>query len=190
MELPKAETIGILSNSRILCATLDKYRLPCAIVHVANRSFVAWNRAFLRLTGFSEDQLWDMNAKDCVILGDPVAEAPGLVACVLRTEDGERFLTGQASIGDDGSVYVMPDLEDGTSDALEQGRIVGRQEERARIKGVFHEAATPAFSAAIVTLTEAKRRLKAKHAVEAEEFGKAMRLIVEASEKIVDSLEP
>jgi hypothetical protein len=190
MELPKAETIGISSSSRILCATLDKYRLPRAIVHVANRSFVAWNKAFLRLTGFSEDQLWDMNARDCVILGDPVAEAPGLVACVVRAKNGERLLTGQASIGDDGSVYVMPDLEDGTSDAFEQGRVVGRQEERSNIKGVFHETATPAFSTAIVTLTEAKRRLNGKHAAEAEELGKAMRLMVEAIEKIVDSLEP
>jgi hypothetical protein len=56
------------------CAALDKYRLPRAIVHVENRSFVAWIRAFLRLTGFSDDQLWSLNAKDCVTLWNPVAD--------------------------------------------------------------------------------------------------------------------
>src|SRR5215471_20624410 len=96
------------------CAALDNYRLPRAIVHVKNCSFVAWNKAFLSLTGFSDDQLFSLNAKDCITLGNPVAEAPGLVSCVVRTADAERVLTGHASLGDDGSVYVMPDLEDGT----------------------------------------------------------------------------
>src|SRR5215475_14508291 len=86
------------------CTALDGYRLPPAIVHVENLSFVAWNRAFLSLTGFSDDQLWSLNAKDCITLGNPVAEAPGLVSCVMRTADSERLLTGHASLGDDGSV--------------------------------------------------------------------------------------
>ena len=32
-------------------------------------------------------QLWSLNAKDWVIVGNPVAEAPGLISCVVRTED-------------------------------------------------------------------------------------------------------
>ena len=172
------------------CAALDNYRLPHAIVHVQNCSFVAWNRAFLSLTGFSDDQLWSLNAKDCITLGNPVAEAPGFVSCVVRTADTERFLTGHASIGDDGSVYIMPDLEDGTSDAFEQGRIIGRQEERAKIKGMFHDAVSPELSVALLTLAEAEKELKAKHAPETDELVKVKRLIDNVIEKIVTSLEP
>ena len=172
------------------CAALDKYRLPRAIVHVENRSFVAWNRAFLSLTGFSDDQVWSLNAKDCVTLGNPVAQAPGLVSCVVRTADTERFLTGHASIGDDGSVCVMLDLEDGTSDPFEQGRIVGRQEERANIKGIFHDAVSPELSVAFLTLAETEKDLRAKHAPEADELAKVKRLIDKVIEKIVTPLEP
>jgi hypothetical protein len=63
MKPPKPETIENSPSSRTLCAALDKYRLPRAIMHAENRSFVAWNRAFLSLTGFSDYQLWSLNAK-------------------------------------------------------------------------------------------------------------------------------
>jgi hypothetical protein len=172
------------------CASLDNYRLPRAIVHVKNRSFVAWNKTFLSLTGFSDDQLWSLNAKDCITLGNPVAEVPGLVSCIVRTADAERFLTGHASIGDDGSVYIMPGLENGTSDAFEQGRVIGRQEERGKIKRIFHDAASPKLSVALVTLAEAERELKAKHAPQAHELAKVTRLLEKVFEKIVASLEP
>jgi len=167
------------------CTALDNHRLPRAIVHVENLSFVAWNRAFLRLTGFSDDQLWSLNAKDCITLGNPVAEAPGLVSCVMRTADSERLLTGHASLGDDGSVYVMPDLEDGTSDAFEQGRIIGGQEERAKSKGIFHSAVSLELSVALRSLAEAEKQLKAKQAPEADELAKVTRLIGKVIEKIV-----
>jgi hypothetical protein len=172
------------------CSALDNYRLPGAIVHAENRSFVAWNRAFLSLTGFSDDQLRSLNAKDCITLGNPVAEAPGLVSCVVRTADTERLLTGHASIGDDGSVYVMPDLEDGISNAFEQGRIIGGQEERAKIKGIFHSAVSPELSVALRSLAEAEKQLKAKHVPEADELAKVTRLIGKVIEKIVTSLKP
>jgi hypothetical protein len=81
---------GSQTSTRTLCAALDKYRLPRAIVHVENRSFVAWNRAFLSLTGFSDDQLWSLNAKDWITLGNPVAEAPALSPVLC----GPRILKG------------------------------------------------------------------------------------------------
>ena len=55
---------GLDAGAYSYCAALDNYRLPRAIVHVKNRSFVAWNRTFLSLTGYSDDQLWGLNAKD------------------------------------------------------------------------------------------------------------------------------
>jgi hypothetical protein len=154
-------------------------------VHVKNRSFVAWNRTFLSLTGFSDDELCNLNAKDCITLGNPVVDAPGVVSCVVRTADAERFLTGHASIGDDGSVFIMPDLEDETSHAFEQGRIIGRQEERAKIKRIFYDAVSPELSAALLALAETEKELKARHAPEADELAKVRRLIDKAIEKIV-----
>jgi hypothetical protein len=184
MEQSKPGTIGILTNSRTLCAALDKYRLPRAIVRIEKRSFVAWNRAFLSLTGFSDDRLWSVNAEDIVTLGNPVFEAPGLVACVVRTADARRSLTGHASIGDDGSVYIMLDPED----AFEQGRIIGRQEEYANVKEIFREAVSPVLSIALPALAEVERELKATHSPQADKIAKATRLIDNVMEKIVRSL--
>ena len=84
----------------------------------------------------------------------------------------------------------MLDLEDGTSDAFEQGRIIGRQEERANIKGIFHDAVSPELSVAILTLAETEKDLRAKHAPEADELAKVKRLIDKVIEKIVTPLEP
>jgi len=183
-----AETLDPETHS--CCTSLDNYRLPRAIVQVTNRSFVAWNRTFLSLTGFSDNQLSSLNVKDCITLGNPVSEAPGFVSCIVRTADPERVLTGHASIGDDGSVYIMPDLEDGASHAFEHGRIIGRQEERAKIKRIFHDPVSPELSAALLTLAHAEKELKAKHAPEADQLAQVRRLIDKAIEKIVTSLEP
>jgi hypothetical protein len=177
------------ADSRALCAALDKYRLPRAIVRVETRSFVAWNKPFLTLTGFSGDKLANLNAQDWVVLGDPVAEAPGLISCVIRTADSERFITGHAALGDDGSVYVIPDLENWTSDAFERGRMVGSQEERAKIKQVYHDAVSPELLVALFTLGEAERQLQATHPREAAELTKVARLIDKVIEKLAKSLE-
>jgi hypothetical protein len=176
-------------DSRSLCVALDKYRLPRAIVRVETRSFVAWNKPFLTLTGFSGDELANLNAQDWVILGNPVPEAPGLISCVIRTVGSERFITGHAALGDDGSVYVMPDLENLTSDAFERGRMVGSQEERTKIKQVYHDAVSPELLVALFTLGEAERELKATHPREAAEITKVARLIDKVIEKLVKSLE-
>jgi len=81
----------------------------------------------------------------------------------------------------------MPDLEDGTSDTFEQGRIIGGQQERTKIKGIFHGAVSPELSVALGSLAEAEKQLKAKHAGE---LAKVTRLIGKVIEKIVTSLEP
>jgi hypothetical protein len=83
----------------------------------------------------------------------------------------------------------MPDL-DGASDAFEQGRIIGGQEERAKIKGIFHGAVSRELSVALLTLAQAEKQLRAKHAPEADELAKVTRLIGKVTEKIVTSLEP
>ena len=83
----------------------------------------------------------------------------------------------------------MLDLEDGTSDAFEQGRIIGRQEERANIKGIFHDAVSPELSVALLTLAETEKDLRAKHAPQADELAKVTRLIDKVIEKIVTPLE-
>jgi hypothetical protein len=83
----------------------------------------------------------------------------------------------------------MPDLEDGDSDAFEQGRVIGRQEERAKIKRIFHDPVSPELSAALLTLAHAEKELKAKHAPEADQLAQVRRLIDKAIEKIVTSLD-
>jgi hypothetical protein len=190
MEPSKAETVGVSSNSRALCVALDRYRLPRAIVHVENRSFIAWNRAFLTLTEFSDNQICRLDAKDWVTLGNPVAEAPGLISCVVRTADTGRFLTGHAAVGDDGSVFLMPDLERCTSGSFEQGRVLGIQEERAKIKQIFHDAISPELLVVLFILGEVQKGLNANHAHEAAELAKVTRLIDNVIEKIVAYLDP
>jgi hypothetical protein len=124
-----------------------------------------------------------------VTLGNSVAEAPGLISCVVRTSDTERFVTGHAALGDDGSVFLMPDPENWTSDPFEQGRILGSQEERAKIKQIYHDAVSPELLVALFTLGQVERELKATHAREAAELTKVAGLIDKVIEKIVASLE-
>jgi hypothetical protein len=72
--------VGSLGAKAYSCCTaLDNYRLPRAIVHVENRSFVAWNKAFLSL-GAAEKQLKAKHAPEA----DELAKVTRLIGKVIE----------------------------------------------------------------------------------------------------------
>ena len=52
-----------------LCARLNEFALPRAIVDYEAKRFVAWNGRFLTLTGYSEEELQNLEPGKVLLLG-------------------------------------------------------------------------------------------------------------------------
>lgn len=76
-----------------------------------------------------------------------------------------------------------------SSAQFEQGRLVGRQEERARIIKLFHDEVSSTMMAALFAVESAKNALEAQNLPVVLELEKASELLSEAVEKTGDVLE-
>jgi hypothetical protein len=52
-----------------LCARLQEFTLPSAVVDYENGRFVAWNKGFLDRTGYSTDEIRVLEPRTIILLG-------------------------------------------------------------------------------------------------------------------------
>jgi hypothetical protein len=174
-----------------LCAILNEFALPRAIVDFERHSFVAWNPRFLEHTGFSEDEMKSSKAEELLTFGDswfPLsdekAQTVEYIACAAKRPFGADSAPGFAvrSRGEIG--YVMLDVFDSSSAQFEQGRNVGHEEERNRVIKAFHEEVSSSMIAALFLIETAKSELEEAGLPQAEAVSKASDILAETTEKM------
>jgi hypothetical protein len=179
-------------NLQALCAVLNEFALPRAIVDFQRHSFVAWNQRFLEHTGFSEDEIKTSNAKELLTFGEswfPLSDKKEgqtveYIACAARRPFGTGSAPGFA-VKPHGKIgYVMLDVFDSSSAQFEQGRNVGREEERNRVIKAFREEVSSSMIAAIFLIQTAKSELEEAGLPQAEAVSKAAEILAESTEKI------
>jgi hypothetical protein len=179
-------------NLQELCAVLNEFALPRAIVDFERHSFVAWNPRFLEHTGFSEDEMKTSRAKELLTFGEswfPLSDKEeGLtveyIACAARRPFGTGSAPGFA-VKPHGKIgYVMLDVFESSSAQFEQGRNMGREEERNRVIKAFHEEVSSSMIAAIFLIQTAKSELEEAGLPQAEAVSRAAEILAESTEKI------
>jgi signal transduction histidine kinase len=177
---------------------LNESLLPRAIADFDQQQFIAWNKTFLERAGYSEERIKVLKPEQIIVLGDirfplpsgsdhPAAE---FITCAVRTTlqpaaVPAHIVKAAGSLG-----YVM--LHDPESLApahFEQGRLVGQEQERARIVRMFHDEVSSTMIAALFAVESAKSMLESENAPQAEPVAKASELLSEAVDKISDVLE-
>jgi hypothetical protein len=179
-------------NLQELCAVLNEFALPRAIVDFERHSFVAWNQRFLEHTGFSEEEMKSSKAEELLTFGEswfPLsAEREGqsveYIACAARRPFNADPAPGFAvrSYGKIG--YVMLDVFASSSVQFERGRNAGQKEERNRVIETFHEEVSSSMIAAIFLIETAKSELEEARLPQAKAVSKAVDVLAEAIEKI------
>jgi hypothetical protein len=176
-----------------LCEVLNEFALPRAIVDFERHSFVAWNPRFLEHTGFSEDEMKSSKAEELLTYGEswfPLSdEKEGqtveYITCAARRPLGADPAPGFA-VSSHGKIgYVMLDVFDASSAQFEQGRNVGREEERNRVIKTFHEEVSSSMIAALFLIETAKSELEEAGLPQAEAVSKASDILTDTTEKIV-----
>ena len=173
-----------------LCAVLNKFALPRAIADFERRLFVAWNPKFLEQTGFSDDEMKSSKPEELLALGawSPLSEENGrpveYAPCAARRPFGADPAPGFVVRSHGKIGYVMLDVFESSSAQFEQGRSVGRQEERNRIVRTFHEEVSSSLISALFLIDTAKTELEEGQLPQTEAVSKASDALAEATEKI------
>jgi PAS domain-containing protein len=179
-------------NLQQLCAVLNEFALPRAIVDFERHSFVAWNPKFLEKTGLSEDELRTSNAEELLTFGESWLPLPDeregqtveYIVCTANRPHGADPAPGYAVRSHAKIGYVMLDIFDSSSVQFEQGRKVGQEEERDRITKAFHEEVSSSIIAALFLIETAKSELEEAGSPQAEIVAKASDILAETTEKI------
>jgi signal transduction histidine kinase len=182
-----------------LCARVGEFALPGAVVDYDNRCFVAWNKGFLDRTGYSADEIRVLDPRAIILLGSDTecwspkeADAANgkffAVAVRVRNKTAPipgHLVTAKGRLG----YLTLRDVAATGSIEFEQGRLVGQEEERARIAQAFHDEVSSEVLAAIFKIELAKEKLESSESSRAEVISEVSELVSDTIEKIADILE-
>jgi hypothetical protein len=174
------------------CTVLNEFALPRAIVDFDRDSFVAWNSKFLQQTGFSEGEMKSSKPEELLVFGEswfPLSEeregqTVEYTACTARRSFGADPAPGFAVRSQGKIAYLMLDVFDPSSAQFQQGRNIGREEERNRIVKTYHEEVSSSMIAALFLIEKAKSELEEAGLPQAEAVSKASDILAETTEKL------
>ena len=181
-------------NLQEFCAVLNEFALSRAIVHFERRCFIAWNRRFLEQTGYSEDEIKSVKPEELLTFGEswfPLSDQNEsrkveYISCAAKRPFGADAIPGYVVRSQDKVGYVMLEIAESPSAQFEQGRIVGREEERNRIRTAFHEEVSSSIIAALFLIELAKSELENAGSPQAEAVSKVSDILTDATEKIAE----
>ena len=155
-------------------------------------AFVAWNSKFRDHTGFTENEIKSSKLEDLLTLGEsPIplfeqraGQAIEYITCTAKRPYGADPAPGYVVRSGGRLGYVMLDVYDPSTAQFEQGRSVGREQERNRIAKAFDEEVSSSLIAALFLIETAKSELEEAAQRHAEAVSKASDILTEATEKI------
>jgi len=181
-----------------LCAHLNEFALPRAVVDFDQQRFVAWNTTFLARTGYSEEEIKTLETGKAILSGDSVLLPPPernnspaeFVAIAVRVPTKTAAVPGHLVRAKGNVGYLMlRDMEPTTSTKFEQGRLVGQEQERIRIVQMFHDEVSSGMLAALFKIQMAKEKLESANSPDVEPVAQASEMLSEAIEKMEEVLE-
>lgn len=182
-----------------LCARLEEFAWPWAVVDYDNRRFVAWNKGFLDRTGYSADEIRVLEPRTIILLGsDTECAAPKeaddantqFFAVAVRVANQTAAIPGYLATAKGRLCYLMlPDIAAIGSIEFQQGRLVGQEQERARIAQTFHDEVASEVLAAIFKIELARQKLESSESPHAEVMSELSEVVSGAIEKIANILE-
>jgi hypothetical protein len=180
-----------------LSAWLNRSALPRAIADFQGQYFVSWNAAFLERTGYSEVRIRAIRPEQIIVLSDvrfPLPNGSGLssaefVQCAVRTTLQPAALPGHILKASGFGYIMLHGVEPSASVEFEEARLVGQEEERARLVQMFHDEVSPAMLGAIFAVESIKEVMQTQNLPQAETAVRASELLTEAVEKLSDVLE-
>jgi signal transduction histidine kinase len=180
-----------------LCDHLDEFALARAVVDSSGKRFVGWNKTFLTRTGFTQEELRALEPGQIISESEsafPPADAlessdvkfyPVAVRAAKEVAAVPGYLVKSSS---DFGYLMLEELDPNVSTTFEQGRLVGKEQQRTRIAQLFHEELSSDLLAAVFKIHLVKQKLEASGSPNAQQVAEASEILSEAIDKMVDAL--
>ena len=173
---------------------MNEFALPRAIVDFERHCFIAWNQRFLEQTGYSEDEIKSVKPEELLTFSETrfflsdekESRKVEYISCAAKRPFGADVIPGYVVRSQNKVGYVMLEIAESPSAQFEQGRIVGREEERNRIRTAFHEEVSSSIIAALFLIEMAKSELEKAGSPQAEAVSKVSDILTDATEKIAE----
>jgi hypothetical protein len=183
-------TIKIASDKAEICAALDQFGLPRAVVDSDRDAFIGWNTRFLQISGFSGSDLAIMRASDFLTIlpkqkrHPPKRAFPAICPVRMRHATNPEWLTGYAVLDDDGIKYLMFDLEPAPTSDFGPSGATNSEEERNRLLKIWHDDIGPKILAAIFAAENVKLALESEGSPQAQAVRHCCELLSESVEAL------
>jgi len=173
---------------------LNEFALPRAIVDFERHCFIAWNQRFLEQTGYSEAEIKSVKPEELLafsetwfsLSNEKESRTVEYISCAAKRPFGADAIPGYVVRSKNKVGYVMLEIAESPSAQFEQGRIVGREEERNRIRTAFHEEVSSSIIAALFLIEMAKSELEKAGSPQAEAVSKVSDILTDATKKIAE----
>ena len=173
---------------------MNEFALPRAIVDFERHCFIAWNQRFLEQTGYSEDEIKSVKPEELLTFSETrfflsdekESRTVEYISCAAKPPFGADAIPGYVVRSKNKVGYVMLEIAESPSAQFEQGRIVGREEERNRIRTAFHEEVSSSIIAALFLIEMAKSELEKAGSPQAEAVSKVSDILTDATKKIAE----
>ena len=150
------------------------------------------NNRFLTRTGYSEEEIKSIQPDKIVIESDSRFSSPNegdnpsaeFVPVAVRTATANAAEPGHLVRSRHNLGYLMLNEGSIASNEFEQGRLVGKEQERMRIVRMFHEEISSGMLGAVFKIHQAQEKLNAVSSPEAETVSEASDLLSDAIEKM------
>jgi hypothetical protein len=120
---------------------------------------------------------------------EAASDTVDIAPCLLSCPSKEGFVAGHAAKNLDGYMFLMLDVPDPVAKVFVQGQMVGRTQERERIRRLLRDALSPQLLVALFAVAGAEAKAEEEGHEEAKQLARAMKALEEAIENIVKALE-
>jgi signal transduction histidine kinase len=145
------------------CETLDEFGLPRAVGRFDADRLIFANRSFLDAIGFEKDEAAGLalSAIVKIHLDSPEAAKVGrLVPITVRSPIKHTTISGHATFGEDGLVFLMLVLPSEPSAELEAAQALKREQERQQIANYIHEHIAPELMSVVFSIESIRLELE------------------------------
>jgi hypothetical protein len=191
----------IIADLANLSADLERFKLPSAVGDLTTDAFAFWNLSFCERMGLTPEELTQMKLSALVRFNEKGADLSpakaqgdnrfGSLPCAIKRSANDDILAACAIKRENGLLLFLMDspAHDPKFEGYIQGRIVGREEEKQRMRKFFHDLLSSKILVASFMAHSVHDKLSRRQAPESDDLHKVTTLLDEVIDAIVHGFE-
>jgi hypothetical protein len=191
----------IIADLANLSSDLERFKLPSAVGDLTTDAFAFWNLSFCERMGLTPEELARVKLSALIRFnenGSDLSQAKaqddngfGSLPCAIKRSANDDLLTACAIKQENGLLLLLVDspAHDPKFEGYIQGRIVGREEEKQRMRKFFHDLLSSKILVASFMAHSVHDKLSRVQAPESDDLHKVTTLLDEVIDAIVHGFE-